>query len=187
MSPIADGPRRVVRRRISTVALGVAVVLSLFSAGNLVGVTDAAWNDTEHRAASFAAATISAPWLTARCAYKSGILGIGARVEIYWAAPDGYDLSHAQLEVSTAGLGSGLEPLTGFNLAEATKGNATSGYTTTIHSNLLGGLLGLARELEVAIWMTRHGWDSEKAAVATNAGLVAGLGGACRNLTAIRD
>lgn len=181
MSPIADGPRRVVRRHISTVALGVAVVVSLFSARNLVGVTDASWNDTEHTAASFAAATIPAPWLTAECAYDPGFLGSGAQVEIYWAAPNDYDLSDAQLAVSTAGLGSVLGPLTGSTRGVETKKNAISGYTTTIRPSLLDGLLGLTGEMEVAIWMSRYGWDSEKAAVAINAGL---LGGDCRNLPA---
>jgi hypothetical protein len=58
-------------------------------------------------------------------------------------------------------------------------------YRTDVPTNLLGGLLGLGTELEIAfsIHDTESGWESEPAAVASNAGLIAGLGGSCRNLT----
>lgn len=161
-----------------------ASLVVLLSASTPPAVTDAAWQDTDVSTASFAAITIPAPTLTGQCTYNRGLLGLGAYVRILWKAPEGYDLRYAELQASTSGLGSALAPLTGFTFNSTTTGTPAQGYVTDVPVNLLGGLLGLGAELELAIVMKRYGWTSEEAAVATNAGLVAGLGATCRNLTA---
>lgn len=171
--------------RVRAARLGVAVRLALAAAlvlGLGVTSTSAAWQDSERASASFTSATLPAPALTKPCKYKPGLLGLGARVEIYWDLPAGYVLDEARLEASTSGLGSVLAPITGFSLNAQTKPSG-SGYVTTVPVNLLGGLLGLGSELEIAITVSRYGWTSDPAAVATNAGLLAGLGGSCRNLS----
>ncbi len=151
-------------------------------ADEIVDTTEAAWQVQQPAAGSVTAATIPSPVLTSQCRYRSGLLGLGARVEIYWAAPEGYTVEDAEVFASTEGLGSVLAPLTGFNVEDETTGSPTN-YTTQIKSNLLGGLLGLGSELEVAIVMSRHGWTSEPASIASNAGLIVGIGGNCRNLS----
>ena len=104
-------------------------------------------------------------------------------MRIYWKAPSGFTVDDAQMLASTSGLGSSLAPLTGFSFGTTTTGTAVGGYVTDVPVNLLGGLLGLGSELELVIVMKRYGWTSREAAVATNAGLVLGIGGTCRNLT----
>lgn len=162
----------------------LAVALALSAAGgDRVGLTDAAWRTDQPVTGAFEALIIPAPRLTEPCHYDRGVLGLGAEVVIHWVAPTDYHLTDAKIYASTSGLGSALAPLTGFDLARNTKYNAHSGhYTTTVPTNLLGGLLGLGAELEVSIRMTRYGWISKSASIATNAGLIAGLGGTCRNL-----
>lgn len=106
-------------------------------------------------------------------------------MEIYWSAPEGYTVDDAVVEASTSGLGSVLAPLTGFSVVGNTEGDP-SDYITEVPANLLGGLLGLGSELEIAIFITDpdHGWTSiESASVASNAGLIGGVGGNCRNLS----
>ncbi len=144
--------------------------------------TDAAWQHSEAASGSFAAATIPAPTLNGHCSYIPNLLGLGAHVRIHWRAPQGYSFADAELQASTGGLGSVLAPLTGFSFTSTTTGSAATGYVTDVPVNLLGGLLGLGSELQLTIVMKRYGWTSNGASVATNAGLVAGLGSSCRNL-----
>lgn len=103
-------------------------------------------------------------------------------LRIHWHAPQGYSLADAELQASSRGLGSVLAPLTGFSFTSTTTGSAATGYVTDVPVNLLGGLLGLGSELQLTIVVKRYGWTSNGASVATNAGLVAGLGSSCRNL-----
>lgn len=149
-------------------------------------VTEAAWQRSEYATGSFGTITIPAPTLNGQCTYNSGPLGLNSFVRIFWLPPSGYTLAQAEMQASTSGLGSALAPLTGYNLAANTTGNATSGYVTDVQTNLLGGLLGLGTELQLAIVIKdpATGWTSKSASVASNAGLVAGLGGNCRNLPA---
>lgn len=173
------------RTLLGSMIVAVAVILGLSGAGQShVGSTHASWTSEAHAAGVLQADTIPPAELTAECRYRRGLLGIGARVEIYWAAPDGYKLEDAELLASTSGLGSVLEPLIGYSYEGNTE-STSEGYTTTVPTNLLGGLLGLGSELELAIVMTHkdhEAWTSEPASVSTNAGLVAGLGGSCDNL-----
>ncbi len=128
--------------------------------------------------------TVPAPALTRACEFRPGLLGIGARVLIHWRLPAGYALADAEVQASTSGLGSVLAPLTGFSLSSNTAQNSDGTLTTTVPANLLGGLLGLGSELEIAIGVVGPGgWTSSRASIATNAGLIAGLGGTCRNLS----
>lgn len=146
----------------------------------------AAWSDQDETAASFAAAEVPAPTLTQQCQFRPGLLGLGARVRIYWALPEGYTLDDVTVEASTSGLGSVLAPLTGFNLQGSTVQQGDGTYRTDVPANLLGGLLGLGSELELAIILAPDdagGWESQPASVASNAGLIGGIGGNCRNLT----
>lgn len=77
-----------------------------------------------------------------------------------------------------------LAPLTGFSVQSNTTSLGGGAYRTDVPTNLLGGLLGLGSEVEITFSVEHEsGWRSEPAAVATNAGLLAGLGGSCRNLT----
>ena len=167
-------------KRLVLVASSLAVLLCASASPAL---TEASWRDTASSAATFAAATLPAPALNGQCTYNPGVLGLGAYVRIYWKAPLGYSLADAEMLASTSGLGSVLAPLTGFSFTATTTGSAAEGYVTDVPTNLLGGLLGLGSELELAIVVKRYGWTSKEAAVATNAGLVAGIGGTCRNLT----
>ncbi|ASN18781.1 hypothetical protein [Arthrobacter sp. YN] len=162
-------------------ALPLAVVLSVV---NPPSVTEAAWQRGQFSAGSFGTVTIPAPTLNGQCTYDPGFLGVGAFVRILWKPPAGYTVASAELQASTSGLGSALAPLTGYNLAGNTTGNATSGYITEVQTNLLGGLIGLGTELQIAIVIKDLGWTSKSASVASNAGLVGGLGGNCRNLPA---
>ncbi|WP_413336476.1 hypothetical protein ACH82I_07215 [Brevibacterium sp. GP-SGM9] len=122
--------------------------------------------------------------MTKTCVFQPGVLGVGARVRIFWKPPAGYQLGDIVVTASTSGLGSVLAPITGFSLASNTTSNGDGSYTTAVPTNLLGGLLGLGSELEIA-FQVKHasGWLSVPASVASNAGLLAGLGGNCRNLT----
>lgn len=172
-----------VRHRLRALTFAMTLVLvsgAGASAPALVSSTEATWSSTAHAAGELTAGTVPAPQLTAECRYRSRVLG--SRVEIYWAAPSGYTVDDAEIHASTSGLGSILAPLTGFSLTNNTSGGPDS-YTTEVPTNLLGGLLGLGSELEVAILINDGGWTSESVSIATNAGLIGGIGGSCRNLT----
>ena len=165
-------------------ALVVSSALALVLAASApVPVTDAAWQDRALSSGTFAATTVPAPTLNGKCSYEDGLLGLGAYVRIHWKAPAGYTVGDADMLASTGGLGSVLAPLTGFSLTATTTGSAAGGYVTDVPVNLLGGVLGLGAEIELAIVMKRYGWTSQEAAVAASAGLAAGLGGTCRNIT----
>lgn len=162
-------------------ALAVGLLLGVGATSSL-----AAWTDGERASAAFEADVLPAPTLTRSCEYRSGLLGLGARVRIYWALPAGYDLADVEVRASTSGLGSVLAPLTGFSLSGSTVQLADGTYRTDVPTNLLGGLLGLGSELEIAMLLAPDGvggWTSEPASVASNAGLIGGIGGNCRNLT----
>lgn len=175
------------RSRKAAALIAGAMVPLLLLAGILLPTsleeTEAGWVDPTEVAATVGAGTIPAPTLTGPCTFRPGLLGLGARVRIDWALPAGYTLDDVVVEASTSGLGSVLAPITGFNLAGNTEPRGGNTYRTEVPANLLGGLLGLGSELELAILVEDSGWHSEPAAVASNAGLIAGLGGSCRNLT----
>ena len=173
-------------RRCAVAVCSAALVLAFVLSGGLgtVRSTLASWTDDESASGSFSAATIPAPVLTAACEYRPGIIGLGARVRIFWELPEGYQLDDIVVEASTSGLGSVLAPLTGFSLRSNTISTGDRTYRTDVPTNLLGGLLGLGSELEIAFSVEHEsGWRSETASVATNAGLLIGIGGNCRNLT----
>jgi len=161
--------------------LAAALVIGLGATSTL-----AAWTDESYAEATLEAAVLPAPTLTQECQFRPGLLGIGARVRIYWALPEGYSLEDVEVHASTSGLGSVLAPLTGFSLSGNTEQLPDGTYETDVPTNLLGGLLGLGSELEIAILLAPEepdGWTSEPASVASNAGLIGGIGGNCRNLT----
>lgn len=164
------------RRLRATLAAGLVLGI-----GASTGV--ATWTDVEQVSAEFRADMLPAPTLTRACTYYPGVLGLGAQVRIYWALPQGYTLDDIEVSASTSGLGSVLAPLTGFSLRGNTTRQADGTYRTDVPTNLLGGLLGLGSELEIALTVTTEHWESESASVASNAGLLAGIGGNCRNLT----
>lgn len=171
-------------RRVRALIAGFALVMLVLGLSG-VRSTMAAWTDSEGANGSFTAAKVPPPTLTKSCEYSPGVLGLGAKIEVYWKLPAGYQLSDVVVEASTSGLGSVLAPITGFSLTGNTTSTGGGTYTTDVPVNLLGGLLGLGSELEIAFF-AKHasGWRSQPAAVASNAGLIAGLGGTCRNLTA---
>jgi hypothetical protein len=173
------------RRSVGMAGLLLAVPLAVvLSAMNPPAVTEAAWQHGQFASGSFGTVTIPAPALNGQCTYNPGILGLGAYVRILWKPPTGYTSANAEVQASTSGLGSALAPLTGFSLTSNTTGSPAAGYVTDVPVNLLGGLLGLGTELQIAIVIKDGSWTSKSASVATNAGLVAGLGGSCRNLAA---
>jgi len=179
LSARSEAPARPWRVRLR-LALATGLVLGIGATATL-----AAWTDQEQATATFTADVIPAPTLTQQCRYVS-ILGLGARVRIFWELPEGYTLADAEVQASTSGLGSVLAPLTGFSLTGNTVQQGDGTYRTDVPANLLGGLLGLGTELEVAIILAPDnvgGWVSEPASVASNAGLIGGIGGSCRNLT----
>ena len=177
--------RRRAARRAAALLAGGLMLSSLSASGTDAPVsewTNASWSVPQTATGSVEAGTVPAPRLTAECRYRPGLLGLGSRVEIYWAAPEGYTVDGSEIHASTSGLGSVLAPLTGFSLSGETSGSPSS-YTTEVPTNLLGGLLGLGSELEIALVISDRGWTSESASIATNAGLIGGIGGSCRNLT----
>lgn len=181
MSSRRQSPLR--NRRVRALIVGLVLLLLVLGLSG-VRSTMAAWTDSEQSKGDFAAATVPAPTLTKDCKYYPGILGLGAKVEVYWKLPTGYQLGDVVVEASTSGLGSVLAPIAGFSLTGNTTSTGGGTYTTGVPANLLGGLLGLGSELEVAFFVKHPtGWRSQRAAVASNAGLIAGLGGSCRNLT----
>ncbi|MCF2589239.1 hypothetical protein [Brevibacterium sp. UCMA 11752] len=169
-------------RRIRALIAGLFLVMLVLGLSG-VRSTMAGWTGSDKAAGSFSAATIPAPALTKSCEFRS-VLGLGARVRVYWKPPAGYQLDDIVVKASTRGLGSVLAPLTGFSLTSNTTSNGDGTYTTDVPTNLLGGLLGLGTELEIA-FVAEHesGWQSKSASVASNAGLLGGIGGNCRNLT----
>lgn len=180
LRPLAFRDRRMRRTALSVIA---ATLLLLRPGLPVVEPSVASWQRMQVTGGTLATVTIPSAQLTRTCRYVS-VLGLGGRVEIYWIPPTGYDISKAQVWASTSGLGSVLAPLTGYNLSQNTRFDNTAGhYITTVPTNLLGGLLGLGTELEVSIVISEYGWTSKAASTATNAGLIAGLGGTCRNLT----
>ncbi|GAA1537784.1 hypothetical protein GCM10009691_11260 [Brevibacterium picturae] len=170
-------------RRFRALIAGLALVMLVLGLSG-VRSTMAGWTDSEEAWAEFAAPTIPGPTLTEPCEFDPGFLGVGAEVEIYWQLPTGYQLDDIAVEASTSGLGSVLAPLTGFNLQSNTTSTGNGTYTTEVPTHLLGGLIGLGSELEIAFLVEHEsGWQSEPASVASNAGLIGAIGGNCRNLT----
>lgn len=170
-------------RRVRALVAGLVLVMFVLGLSG-VRSTTAGWTGSEEAAGAFSAATIPAPVLTQSCTFKPGLLGLGARVEVYWKLPAGYQLDDVTVEASTSGLGSVLAPITGFNLRSNTTSTGDGTYTTEVPVHLLGGLLGLGSELEIAFSVEHEsGWQSEPASVASNAGLIGGIGGNCRNLS----
>ncbi|MGM0700338.1 MAG: hypothetical protein ACQEVD_15930 [Actinomycetota bacterium] len=166
--------------------LAVVALLALVAGPVAVNGTLAGWSDSKESRGEFVAATIPAPKLTQDCEYRPGVIGLGARVRIFWRLPAGYQLDDIVVEASTSGLGSILAPLTSFNLSGNTISTGNGTYRTDIPTYLLGGLLGLGTELEIAFVVEHEsGWQSEAASIASNAGLILGLNGNCRNLTPI--
>lgn len=185
--PVTSTTRTSQRRRHITGAVVVMIALIVglsFTRDTPVGSTTAAWSADESATGLLQAAEIPAPTLTRDCEFDPVFLGIGARVRIFWDLPEGYTLDDVEVSASTSGLGSVLAPLTGFSLSSNTD-TVSNGYETEVPTNLLGGLLGLGSELEIAIRIQdpQSDWTSETASVASNAGLIGGLGGNCRNLS----
>lgn len=164
--------------------LAAFALLALVLGPAVADGTLAGWTDSKASKGAFTAGKVPAPVLTGECQFRPGVLGLGARVRVFWKPPTGYPLSNIVVTASTSGLGSVLSPITGFNLTSNTTSNSDGSYTTDVPTNLLGGLLGLGSELEIA-FQAKHasGWVSTSASVASNAGLLGGIGGNCRNLT----
>ena len=160
--------------------LGAALFALLLPASNPSEVTDAAWQDTEVSAGSFAAVTIPAPVLKGDCSYN-GL--INPYVRIYWKAPEGYSVADAELQIATTGLGSVLAPVTGYSVTANTTGTAAEGYITDVQVSLVDSLIGLGSEFRLAIVMTRYGWTSKDASVRADAGLAVGIGASCTNVS----
>lgn len=125
---------------------------------------------------------IEAPTLTAACEANPGILGLGAKIIIHWKAAEGYSMSNTELLVSTRGLGSSLKLLDGFSLSANTTSTGNGTYSTEVPTRMLGGLLGLGSEIEIALRTVDGENVSDTASVATNGGLIAGLSLECRNI-----
>lgn len=176
--------RRRLRLLMGTAVLALALTLGASTWQNSIGTTAAAWQAQSSATGTLTAGTVPAPTLTQACQFRPGLLGLGARVLIFWSIPEGYTLDDIEVQASTSGLGSVLAPLTGFSLS-ANSQETADGYQTEVPANLLGGLLGLGSELEIAIRVSdpNSDWTSESVSVASNAGLLAGLGGNCRNLS----
>lgn len=175
------------RRRVTALLAGAMVPLALL-AGMLLPVstqqTEAAWTAETSVSATAAAAVIPTPQLTARCQYLPGLLGVGAQVKIHWALPAGYDLTDIVFQKSSNGLGSLLEPITGFSGVSGTTKNTDGTYTTTVPVGLLGGLLGLGSGMNLGITVKDDsGWTSQPAIVMARSGVLAGLGSGCWNQT----
>lgn len=125
---------------------------------------------------------LAAPILTKECEARPGLLGLGARVRIVWKPAEGYGISNTEFVASTSGMGSPLASIDGFSLSGNTTSNGDGTFTTDIPTNLLGGLLGLGEEIEIALRTVDGEKVSDTASVATNGGLLAGIEFSCRNL-----
>jgi hypothetical protein len=165
------------------VLLAAFALLALAFGALAVNGTSAGWMDSETSQGSFKASEVPAPVLTDNCRYRYPLLGYG-RVEIYWRLPAGYQLSDVVVETSTNGLGSLLSPLTNYDLSRNTTSNGDGTYTTEVRTNLLGGLLGGGTKINIGLYVEHgSGWRSNSALVESSAGLVAGIGGSCDNLS----
>lgn len=161
---------------------GIAAALAACAVVVSAVPTSAAWTDREWVTGSgLGTYTVPPATLTRACVYNAGVLGLGAKIIIYWKPPAGFTFSNATMYASQSGLGSVLAPLTGFSMTTSTTGNTTE-YTTEVPVNLLGGLLGLGAELELAIVINSGTWKSVPVKVRANPGLVGGLGGSCTNI-----
>lgn len=128
--------------------------------------------------------SIPAPRLSQACQYSPGVLGMGSNVRIFWEVPEGYTATDIKVLASTNGAGSELAELQGLDLMRKTQGLGNNVYRTDVPTGLLGGSIGSSSELEIALLIEEPNGDrSEPAIIATNAGLIAGLGGTCRNVT----
>ena len=170
------------RGRRTTAAAGLAALLALAGAGGAAGLlvpraVEAAWVQESQVEGSFAAAVVPAASFTAQCRYYPAILGIGARVEISWAAPTGYTVSDAVLRASTAGPGSPMTELSGSSTT-----SVSGGYVTTVSTSSLTGRTGATDQADVAIALQHQsGWESQPIAVRVDLGLLS-LGAGCQNL-----
>ncbi|GAA2028199.1 hypothetical protein GCM10009720_04980 [Yaniella flava] len=160
----------------------LTVLLSIFGAGqNKIGATEASWTAEAHATGFLQAGAVPPAELAVEaCDYIPGLLG--ARVEVYWSAPDGYELANANILADSSGLGAILAPLTGFNLQENTVENSGNDhdYTTTFRMNLLGSLLPLGDSLRIAIQMEHpqaSTWTSDPVSVDVRTGLL--ISGSC--------
>lgn len=161
---------------------GIAAALAACAVVVSAVPTSAAWSDNEWTAgAGIGTYTVPPATLTKACAYNAGVAGLGAKVIIYWKLPSGFTLSQSTMYASQSGLGSALAPLTGFSMTASTTGNGAE-LTTEVPVNLLGGLLGLGTDLELAIVINSGTWPSVPVKVRANPGLVGGLGGSCTNI-----
>lgn len=127
---------------------------------------------------------LPAPTLTRACEYAPEFLGHPAVVVIYWNLPEGYSLDNIETIASTSGLGSELTRLENYDIQSTNNTTHFSDgtYRTTIPVNLLDGRLGLESELEVGFRTMYNEKLSKPTTVASNAGLIEGIGGSCRNI-----
>lgn len=127
---------------------------------------------------------VPAATLTQTCEYRAGVMGLASKIRIYWATPDGYTIDDVIAKASTTGLNSTLAPLSSLDLAKNTTEISEGVYRTDVPTNLLGGLPGSESELEIAIVVVdSEGNESDPASIASNPGLISGIGGSCRNVT----
>lgn len=164
------------RRKVAAVLAGALVPVVLL-AGMLLPTsfeeTEAGWVDTTEVEATVAAATIPAPLFPQACEYKAGLLG--RRIEVYWTLPEGYDLADVQFSINKSGLGSVLDPITGFKNI-STEYHGQGNYTTTIGVGLLS--LGATMDFALAV-EDSSGWTSKAIGGKITTGLL--LGGTCSN------
>lgn len=116
--------------------------------------------------------------LTQACEFRPGVLGLGAKVRIYWNLENGYSIEDVSVLVSSQGVGSEFVSLNGFDLIANTQILSDGSFRTDIPSNILAGYIGLGSLLEIGLEI-----EGQIVSVVSNAGLIGGIGGSCRNVT----
>lgn len=170
------------RRRMLALLAGGVVPLVLLAGMWLptsLGDTEAGWVTTTSVQGTAQTAVIP-PIDFHECHYRPGIIGLGARVEITWSPPEGYGVSSVDAAQYTNGLGSVLQPITGFTNGGGAEEEADGSYTTTIRTGLLGGSLGLGSTMHFVLTVEdSSGWTSEPVVVIATSGILIGIGSNC--------
>ena len=119
------------------IACVATALLLLQPAG--IGVTEAAWTDTEVGSGTFAPLTIPPPVMDS-CVITSGALGLNPTITVRWRLPANppYPLANVRIY-----LAAGTNPArTDVTSSVATTGPVGGVHTTIIGTSLLGSLLG---------------------------------------------
>lgn len=127
--------------------------------------------------------SVPAASLTDNCVFNGGVMGIGAKISIFYSIPEGYSVDDIKVITSVQQNNDDMKDLEGFSLTDNTTNVSENNYKTDIKTNVLGGLLGLGSSMKVGLVVSNSdGVRSEPILVEANPGMVSGIGGYCNNV-----